>query len=70
MEEKEINSIAGAVTAAISKLNADTKEKEADDKQSDNKGEAETFKCPDCDGEVVGGIKYCQHCGCALEWEE
>jgi hypothetical protein len=67
MEEKDVNSIASAVTNALSKLNADTaaaKEKEDKDKEIPS----EVFKCPDCGGEVPGGIMYCSHCGCALEW--
>ena len=75
MEEKDVNDIAGAVTKALAKLNADTASKEAIDKRSDNKSEsneseAETFKCPDCDAPVKGGIAYCQACGCPLEWGE
>ena len=65
MDEKDVNSIASAVTSALSKLNADTKEKEGT-QNSDLK--PETFKCPDCDALVKGGISYCQSCGCPLEW--
>ena len=69
MEEKDVNSIAGAVTAALTKLNADTAAKEKE-LIKDKETPAEVFKCPECGGEVAGGIMYCQHCGCALEWEE
>jgi predicted RNA-binding Zn-ribbon protein involved in translation (DUF1610 family) len=62
MEEKDVNSIANAVTGALAKLNADTAAKEPE--------KPETFKCPECGGEVTGGIAYCQSCGCELEWEE
>ena len=69
MEEKDVNSIANAVTAALAKLNADTADKDKKDKEEVKDGTpAEVFKCPDCSGEVAGGIKYCQHCGCELEW--
>jgi hypothetical protein len=72
MEEKDVSSIANAVSIALAKLNADTA-KEATDKRSDNKGEsneseAEVFKCPDCGVQVKGGISFCQGCGCPLEW--
>ena len=69
MEEKDVNSIASAVTNALAKLNADTaatKEKE-DKKQPDTE---EVFRCPECDAPVKGGIAFCQGCGCALEWVE
>jgi Rieske Fe-S protein len=72
MEEKDVNSIASAVTSALSKLNADTaaaKEKEKEEVK-DKDTPSEVFKCPDCGGEIAGGIQYCQHCGCVLEWEE
>lgn len=74
MDEKDVTNIAGAVAAALGKLNADTA-KEDVDKRNDNKGEsnesdAETFKCPECDAPVKGGIAYCQSCGCPLEWED
>ena len=65
MEEKDVNSIAGAVTAAIAKLNADRDKEEEKDKE---KPEEETFKCPECDAPIKGGIAYCQGCGCPLEW--
>lgn len=68
MEEKDINGIAAAVTGALAKLNADA---EANKPKEEVKGAGippEVFKCPDCGGEVSGGIQYCQHCGCALEW--
>jgi hypothetical protein len=72
MEEKDVNSIANAVSSALAKLNT---AKEATDKRSDNKGEsneseAEVFSCPDCGAKITGGIGFCQACGCALEWEE
>lgn len=71
MEEKDVNSIASAVTAALSKLNADTAA--AKDKEDKEKTPPETatdvFKCPDCGATVTGGIAYCQSCGCPLEWE-
>ena len=75
MEEKDVNSIASAVTAALSKLNADTaaKEKENDKgayaEKVDKMILPEVFKCPDCGTPVTGGIAYCQACGCPLEWE-
>jgi len=65
MEEKDVNSIASAVTGALAKLNADTAVKE----KLKEPETAETFKCPECGGEVTGGIAYCQSCGCELEWE-
>ena len=68
MEQKDINEIATAVSGALAKLNVDTKAAEGKDKKDETPGEV--FKCPDCDGEVAGGIMYCQHCGCALEWED
>jgi predicted RNA-binding Zn-ribbon protein involved in translation (DUF1610 family) len=61
MEKEDVNSIANAVTGALAKLNADTAAKEPE--------KPETFKCPECGGEVTGGIAYCQSCGCELEWE-
>ena len=67
MEEKEINSIANAVTTALSKLNADTKVKE---EVKDKDTPPEVFICPSCGGEVAEGIKYCMYCGEELEWEE
>ena len=79
MEEKDVNSIASAVTNALSKLNADTTaaaaaketaEKRSGNKSESNENEAEAFKCPDCDAPVKGGIAYCQECGCLLEWGE
>ena len=66
MEEKDVNGIASAVTAALAKLNADTRDKE---EVKDKGVPPEIFKCPECGGEVSGGITYCQHCGCELEWE-
>ena len=72
MEEKDVNSIASAVTTALNKLNADTAAA-ATAKPSPEKVEAlnmpELFKCPDCGATVTGGIAYCQACGCPLEWE-
>ena len=38
MEEKDINGIAAAVSAAIGKLNADTKEKEGEKNVSEKNG--------------------------------
>ena len=68
MDDKDIMGIASAVTNALAKLNADTiKDKE----EIKEKGTpSEVFKCPECGGDVSGGITYCSHCGCALEWEE
>jgi hypothetical protein len=69
MEEKDINSMASAISNALAKLNADaavTKEKNLDLKE--NKSE-EIFRCPECDAPVKGGIGFCQACGCPLEWE-
>lgn len=63
MEEKDVNSIANAVTGALAKLNADTAVKEKE------KEKPEIFKCPECGAEITGGIAYCQECGCELEWE-
>jgi uncharacterized protein (DUF169 family) len=66
MEEKEINSMASAISNALAKLNADaavTKEKEEDKPE-------EIFRCPECDASVKGGIAFCQVCGCPLEWED
>ena len=70
MEEKDINNIAGAVTTALAKLNADTAAKEKEAKDKEKPEIEETFKCPDCDAPVKGGIAYCQACGCPLEWAE
>ena len=67
MEEKDISGIAGAVAIELAKLNKE--DKRADVSDESNKKGAELFKCPDCGGEVAGGIMYCQHCGCELEWE-
>lgn len=69
MEEKDVNSIASAVTAALAKLNADTAASEAKEANDAKSEEVFKFKCPDCGGEVTGGIKYCNHCACELEWE-
>ena len=73
MEEKDINSIASAVTNALSKLNADTAAHDARSDESqvtdDKLPKDEVFRCPECDALVKGGIDYCQSCGCALEWE-
>ena len=66
MEEKDVNSIASAVTNALAKLDADT----AAAKDNEEKNNTETFRCPDCDAPVKGGIAYCQACGCELEWGE
>ena len=63
MEEKDISGIAGAVAKELAKLNAEKPE----DK---DKIPSEIFKCPECEGEVAAGIPFCQHCGCALEWED
>ena len=78
MEEKDVNSIASAVTTALSKLTADEARAKRDAATKDDKSGSvantsvpnDMFKCPDCGGEVAAGIQYCQHCGCALEWEE
>ena len=67
MEEKDVNSIASAVTAALSKLNADTAIK--DKEKNPPETAVDVFKCPDCGAAVTGGIAYCQSCGCPLEWE-
>ena len=64
MEEKDISGIAGAVAKEIAKLNADKETSEGKEE------EEETFKCPDCNVPVKGGIAYCQACGCSLEWGE
>ena len=64
MEEKDVNDIASAVTNALAKLNKEDKRPES---ENNEKG-AELFICPDCGGEVAGGIQYCQRCGCELEW--
>ena len=71
MEEKDVNSIASAVTAALSKLNADTVAEKAKEDKEKNPPETATdvFTCPDCGASVTGGIAYCQACGCPLEWE-
>ena len=69
MEEKDVNDIAGAVTKALSKLNADTVAKDKEEAKDKDIPE-EVFKCPDCDAPVKGGIGYCQACGCSLEWGE
>ena len=63
MEEKDVNSIAGAVTTALAKLNADTKKPEG---KEDTK---EVFNCPECGTPVKGMTSYCPSCGCELEWE-
>ena len=73
MEEKDIiNNIAHAVTTAIDKLNADAaavKEKELNRSgANEQKEDLETFRCPECDAPVKGGIAFCQACGCPLEW--
>ena len=65
MEEKDISGIAGAVAIELAKLNKEDKRPD----ESNERGLAELFKCPDCGGEVAGGIMFCQHCGCELEWE-
>ena len=70
MEEKDVNSIASAVTSALSKLNADTAAAKDKEEVKDKGTPPDVFKCPDCGGEVSGGIPYCSHCGCALEWED
>ena len=68
MEEKDVNSIASAVTAALSKLNADTAA-EKDKEKNLPETATEVFKWPDCGTPVTGGIAYCQACGCPLKWE-
>ena len=70
MEEKDVNNIAGAVTNALAKLNADTAAKEKEAKDKEKPDTEEIFKCPECDAPVKGGIAYCQACGCPLEWGE
>lgn len=67
MEEKDVSNIASAVSRELAKLNAE-KPPEKEDKKDDKK-EIEVFNCPECGGIVSGGIPYCSHCGCALEWE-
>jgi rubrerythrin len=65
MEEKDVNSIASAVSNALAKLNADTdavKEKTPEKK--------ELFTCPECGMDVMEGVSYCPACGCPLEWED
>ena len=64
MEEKDVNSIASAVSNALAKLNTDAADKE--EKKPDVE---EVFSCPDCGAKITGGIGFCQACGCALEWE-
>jgi len=64
MEEKDVNSIASAVTGALAKLNADTAAKE----NLKEPEKSETFKCSECGGDITGGIAYCHACGCELEW--
>ena len=70
MEEKDVNSIASAVTSALAKLNADTAAKlNADTAAKEKDSEkTETFKCSECGRERTGGIAYCHACGCELEW--
>lgn len=68
MEEKDISSIANAVTSALSKLNADTEK--APPEKVNEMVLPEVFKCPDCGAEVAAGIAFCQSCGCRLDWEE
>jgi hypothetical protein len=73
MEEKDVNSIANAVTNALAKLNADTAAKEKELKPqtaNEQKEDLETFRCPECNAPVKGGIAFCQACGCPLEWRE
>ena len=65
MEETEINSIAKAVSAAVGKLNEDTKKEENKDT-----GTPETFNCPDCGTVIKALTAYCPNCGLALDWEE
>ena len=67
MEEKDIANIASAVSNALAKLNADTAREKGEERKE--KGEEETFVCPDCGATVKGGISFCQACGCSLEWE-
>jgi hypothetical protein len=74
MEEKDVNSIASAVSNALAKLNTDTaavKEKEKTyPEHAEGMDLPEVFKCPDCGAQVKGGIDFCQSCGCPLEWED
>ena len=65
MEEKDVNSIAGAVTTALAKLNADAASDNGDKLPKD-----EVFRCPECGGTVTGGVQFCASCGCELEWED
>jgi hypothetical protein len=68
MEEKDITNIANAVTNALAKLNADAAGEKGEERKE--KGEEETFVCPDCGAKITAGIGFCQACGCALEWGE
>ena len=68
MEEKDISGIAGAVAKELAKLNADTAGEKGEERKE--KGEEETFVCPECGATVKGGIAFCQGCGCPLEWGE
>ena len=67
MEETEINSIAKAVSAAVGKLNEDTKKEENKEPRA---GTPETFNCPDCGTAIKALTTYCPNCGLALDWEE
>jgi membrane protease subunit (stomatin/prohibitin family) len=77
MEEKDINSMASAISNALAKLNADEARANRDIATQDDKSGSvanasvpnEVFSCPECDAPVKGGIAFCQACGCPLEWE-
>lgn len=68
MDEKDVKEIASAVSGAIAKLNADTIAAEGNSIEKEKT--SYLFKCPECNGEVTGGIKFCPHCGCELEWAD
>ena len=72
MEEKDISGIADAVAKELAKLNAYNKpeEKKPEEKKPEEKKPEEVFNCPDCGASVIGGIGYCQSCGCQLEWSD
>ena len=65
MEEKDVNSIAGAVSRELAKLNTEKPEPKGKEE-----GIVETFNCPECGGKVNTGIPFCSNCGCPLEWSE
>jgi rubrerythrin len=69
MDEKDVNSIASAVSNALAKLNADTAGEKGEERK-EKREEEETFVCPDCGTSVKGMTKYCPGCGCELEWGE